>query len=398
MRVDQQPRCDGKRRSLRFLGQPADAERAADPHRTAENLRGEPGEPVELARPAGEHHASARLGRERRCRQAIAHQLQYLLDARLDDAHEVRARDELRRLPLVVVDRRHRDHVALVGAAREHAAVERLDALGVGDTGIEAASEVHGHVPAAEREAVGMHEAAAGKDRDGGGAGAHVDHGGAELGFVVGQRGQPRHIGARHHRLDVEVAALDREHEIARSRNVGGDDMHVDAEMARQHAARIADAAGVVEHVTDRQRMQYGASGAHGMAAAGGEHAGDVALADGRARDLDGGGDELARRAAGGDRDHDRIELHPGRALGEIGALPHRGFRFGEIDHRAALHAAGDRVAEADDVDRMGAPAQHVLRLARLEAPDQARDLAGPDVERGNQHRRAWAAAASSSG
>ena len=36
-------------------------------------------------------------------------------------------------LAVVVIDRRHRDHVALVGAAGEHAAVERLDALGVGD-------------------------------------------------------------------------------------------------------------------------------------------------------------------------------------------------------------------------------------------------------------------------
>ena len=41
LRIDQQSRRDGERRSLRFLGQPADAERPADPHRTAENARGE---------------------------------------------------------------------------------------------------------------------------------------------------------------------------------------------------------------------------------------------------------------------------------------------------------------------------------------------------------------------
>ena len=40
-----------------------------------------------------------------------------------------------------------------------------------------------------------------------------------------------------------------------------------------------------------------------------------------------------------------------------------------------------------DDVDGVGAQAQHVLRRARPEAPDQARDLAGPDVERGDEHR-----------
>ena len=78
---------------------------------------------------------------------------------------ELRARNELRGLALVVVDRRHRDHVALVRCAGEHAAVERLDSLGIGDAGVEAAGEVHGDVAAAEREAVGMDEAAGGEHR-----------------------------------------------------------------------------------------------------------------------------------------------------------------------------------------------------------------------------------------
>ena len=174
---------------------------------------------------------------------------------------------------------------------------------------------------------------------------------------------RPGHIGAGHHRLDVEMAALDREHQVARGRSVGGHDVHVDAELARQHAARVADAAGVVERVADRQRMQHGAAGAHRMAAAGGEHAVDVAVADRRRRRSSiEARDELAGRAAGGHRDDDRLELHPRGALGEVDALAHRGFRLGEIDHGAGLHAARERVAEADDVDRMGAPAQHVLR------------------------------------
>jgi hypothetical protein len=116
-------------------------------------------------------------------------------------------------------------------------------------------------VPAAEAETIGMNEAAGREHRHGGRAGPHVDHGGAEIGLVVGQRGEPGHIRAGHHRLDVEMAALDREHQVARGRSVGGHDVHVDAELARQHAARVADAAGVVEHVADRQRVQHGASG-----------------------------------------------------------------------------------------------------------------------------------------
>ena len=48
------------------------------------------------------------------------------------------------------------------------------------------------------------------------------------------------------------------------------------------------------------------------------------------------------------------FELHSCGALGEIGALPDRGFRLREIDHRAGLHAARQRVAEADDFDGCG--------------------------------------------
>ena len=68
-------------------------------------------------------------------------------------------------------------------------------------------------------------------------------HGGAEIGLVVGQRRQAGDIGRRHHRLDREMAALDRQHQVARRRDIGGHHMHVDAELPRQHAARIADAA-----------------------------------------------------------------------------------------------------------------------------------------------------------
>ncbi len=44
----------------------------------------------------------------------------------------------------------------------EHAAVQRLDALGIGDAGVEPAGDIHGDVMTAEREAIAVHEAAAG--------------------------------------------------------------------------------------------------------------------------------------------------------------------------------------------------------------------------------------------
>src|SRR5215475_8124036 len=53
LRVNQQSGRDRERRSLRLLGQAANAERSADPHGTAQNLRGEPGQAGELAGAAG---------------------------------------------------------------------------------------------------------------------------------------------------------------------------------------------------------------------------------------------------------------------------------------------------------------------------------------------------------
>ena len=65
-------------------------------------------------------------------------------------------------------------------------------------------------------------------------------------------------------------------------------------------------------------------------------------------------------------------------------------FGLGEIDHRAGLHAARDRVRNALDLDGVAAAAQHVLRRLRLQPRDQAGDLAGADVERGHDSACAW--------
>ena len=323
--------------------QPGNAERAADADRPVENARGKLRQSGELARAAGEDGAGARLGRERRGRETVADHFENFLDPRLDDAHQTRARHELRRLAVVVVDRRHRDHVALVRSSREHAAVERLDSLGIRDTSVQPACQVHRDVVAAEREAVGMDEAAAGEHRHGGGAGAHVDQGRAEIGLVVGDHRKPGDIGRRHHGLDREMAALDHQHQVARRRDVGGHHVHVDAEFARQHAARLADAAHAVERIADRQRMQHDAAGAHRMLAAGRQRAGDVAVGDAGAGDVDVDRVEFAGGPAGRHRQHHRFKLHRGVALGEIDGVAHRLLGLRQIDHRAALDAARPR-------------------------------------------------------
>ena len=92
----------------------------------------------QLACAAGQNRAGARLVRERRSRQAVSDHFENLLDPRLDDAHQTRTRHELGRLAVVVIDRRHRNHVALVRSSREHAAVERFDSFCIRDTSVQA--------------------------------------------------------------------------------------------------------------------------------------------------------------------------------------------------------------------------------------------------------------------
>ena len=67
---------------------------------------------------------------------------------------------------------------------------------------------------------VGMDEVAAGEDADARRAAAHVDDGDAHLGLVVDERRKAGGVRRRDHGLDAEMAALDREHEVARRRGL----------------------------------------------------------------------------------------------------------------------------------------------------------------------------------
>ena len=211
LRIDQEACRDRERRALGGFGQAGDAERTADPHPASEDAGGDLGQAGELARSSGQHHARARVRRERRSGETVAHHLQNLLDPWADDAYQRRARDDVRRLALVLADRRHGDHVAIVRRAADGAAVQRLDPFGIDDLGGQAAGEIRRDVIAAERKRVGMHEPPVREHRDRGGARADVDDGGAEIGFVVGERAQPGRIGRGRHGFDAD-ARIDRGH------------------------------------------------------------------------------------------------------------------------------------------------------------------------------------------
>jgi hypothetical protein len=68
-------------------------------------------------------------------------------------------------------------------------------------------------------------------------------------------------------------------------------------------------------------------------------------------------------------------------------ALAHGLLAFVEIDHRAGLDAARLDMAEPDQFDRMGTPAQRVARRTGLQPRNQTGDLAGADVQRSHKRR-----------
>src|SRR3546814_19566140 len=64
--------------------------------------------------------------------------------------------------------------------------------------------------------------------RDGGGAAAHVDHGGAQLQLVVDQRGEAGRVGRHHEGGRPQEPALDAGAAVANRARRGGDDVYVE--------------------------------------------------------------------------------------------------------------------------------------------------------------------------
>ena len=252
-----------------------------------------------------------------------------------------------------------RDHVALVHAAGQHTAIERLDSLGVIKAGRQSARQIHGDVIAAEREAVGMDEPAAGEHRDGGGAGAHIDHRGADIGLVVGQRRQRR----RHRGLPPSPRRRDGS---ARSPASG---CGRPRDRRSPHACRRRSAAPACRadrgcrvassmREADRQRMQQDAARLTNRALpAASTRAMSCSVTVEPLTSIE-AAMQLAADPPGGNRHQHRFDLHLGGALGEIDGVADRFLGIDQIDHRAGLHAARAGMAEADHLDGMAAPAQ----------------------------------------
>src|SRR4051812_29815024 len=107
LRIDQEPGGNRERRALCLAGQPAKAERTADPHRSAENPGCKLGNTGELRSPSAQDHPRPRLCHERGIREAVPDHFKNLLGAVPNDVRNRGSRHDLRRIPLVVSGSRH---------------------------------------------------------------------------------------------------------------------------------------------------------------------------------------------------------------------------------------------------------------------------------------------------
>src|SRR5262245_50275250 len=185
LRINQQADRGGKSWTLRRLRQARHAERAADPHISAQNPPGRLRQAGQLAGAAGQHDPFADGAAVTRLVEPVAQDLQCFLDAGANDARHHRARHLQGHLAVIIADRLDRDEVAVVGASGKCRTVHDLQALRVVKTRREPARHIHRHMAAADRDRVGMHELAVGKDGNRCRAAAHVNARGPHFHFIV---------------------------------------------------------------------------------------------------------------------------------------------------------------------------------------------------------------------
>ena len=281
---------------------------------------------------------------------------------------------------------------------RDRRAVERLQALGGGDPGREPARDVHRDVVAADRDRVGVDEVAVGEDADARRAAAHIDDGAAHLGLVVDERRKAGGVRRRDHRLDAEMAALDREHEVARRGSLGGDDVEIDAEALADHAAGSTMLALRVEREAGRQRVQDGAAGTQVVAARGVEDAVHV----GRRRPAAADADRAPRNAREPSRPPVRLTITDWISTFAIRSAAWTAWRIAPSAASRSTTAPPFSPSERWwPMPRMRARwvrPRSVSRFSdRLQLGDEADDLARADVEHGKgralarrQRLQAW--------
>ncbi len=118
-------------------------------------------------------------------------------------------------------------------------------------------------------------------------AAAHIDDRDAEVHLVLDEAGETGGVGADDEGIDIEHRPRHRGAVVAHRARGGGDDVHVDAEPLADHAARVSNAAAVVDRKPDRDGVNdLPVTGvAHQVAAL--QHMAHIAIADLATADAD---------------------------------------------------------------------------------------------------------------
>ena len=295
------------------------------------------------------------------------HELEQLLDARLDDLAEDPARQDARRAP---THAGHLDRLVLVEQRTLGAAVLDLDALGLVHRSPQADGDVVREVISAERDDARVLDGPTREDGDVGGPAANVDERDAQLLLLFGEHC----LGARE-RLEHDVghlkpglrAAL---HDVLRAGDRRRDDVDLGLEAHATHPERLLDPVLLVDDVVLRQHVQDLAVLRDVDRTCGVEHPRDVALPHflvlhrHHALRI-----EAADVSAGDARVH-RLDLAARHQLRFLDGAPDRGDGRLDVDHHAFAQPARRMRPDPDDVDAFGGDFAH-----------DAADLRGADVQ-----------------
>ena len=121
--IDQETRGDRERRAFRLIGQPAEAERTADPHRPAEDLGRKLDQADKLRGAAAQHDSRLGFRRKGRIRKPVPDHFKNLLGAMPYNVGDRGAGYNLGSFPLVVAGGRHGHQLTRVGPAGQHGAI-----------------------------------------------------------------------------------------------------------------------------------------------------------------------------------------------------------------------------------------------------------------------------------
>src|SRR5260221_6384550 len=118
------------------------------------------------------------------------------------------------------------------------------------------------------------------------------------------------------------------------------------------------------------------------------QHAPNIGLGHGAPGEIDICDEAFTAQAPARHGHHDRFKLHAGHAYSNVDCLTGHFFGFDQINNRTALHTARRGMGKSQKPHAVAAPAQDVLWCLRLEPRDQADDLAGANIECGDNSSR----------